>query len=276
MVFIAAGMGGGTGTGAAPVIAQIAREEGCLTIGIVTRPFTFEGKRRIANSVGGLTELKDAVDSIIIVSNDKLLMASGNAPISQGFQRIRWGSCPICQNRRRPHPSPSSIINLDFADVKSTLKSRGIALIGFGMGSGENKAEEAAENAINSPLLEASISGARRAICAVTCGANVSLYEAQECVNRIIEQAGSAIDIKFGVSINDQLADTILVSVIASDFTEEYDFTSTPKFVAPSKEELGSGINEPVKPVESVSVEETKEEDNGIADDILPNFLKDE
>ena len=275
MVFIAAGMGGGTGTGAAPIVAQIARDEGALTIAIVTRPFTFEGKRRIANSVGGLTELKDAVDSIIIVSNDKLLMASGNAPISQAFSESDKVLAQSVKTVTDLILLPA-VINLDFADVKSTLKGSGIALIGFGMGSGENKAEEAAENAINSPLLEASISGARRAICAVTCGANVSLYEAQECVNRIIEQAGSAIDIKFGVSINDQLADTILVSVIASDFTEEYDFTSIPPFHAPKKEAVGRSVletqQETVRHIENDEAE--KQEESSVADSILPDFLK--
>ena len=275
MVFIAAGMGGGTGTGAAPIVAQIARDEGALTIAIVTRPFTFEGKKRIANSVGGLTELKDAVDSIIIVSNDKLLMASGNAPISQAFSESDKVLAQSVKTVTDLILLPA-VINLDFADVKSTLKGSGIALIGFGMGSGENKAEEAAENAINSPLLEASISGARRAICAVTCGANVSLYEAQECVNRIIEQAGSAIDIKFGVSINDQLADTILVSVIASDFTEEYDFTSIPQFQAPKKENVGRSVletqQEVVKHIENSEAQ--KQEEASVADSILPDFLK--
>ena len=275
MVFIAAGMGGGTGTGAAPVVAQIARDEGALTIAIVTRPFTFEGKQRIANSVGGLTELKDAVDSIIIVSNDKLLMASGNAPISQAFSESDKVLAQSVKTVTDLILLPA-VINLDFADVKSTLKGSGIALIGFGIGSGSNKAEEAAENAINSPLLEASISGARRAICAVTCGANVSLYEAQECVNRIIEQAGSTIDIKFGVSINDQLADTILVSVIASDFTEEYDFTSIPTYQIPKKEYVGSSVAQTKeKTIEAIERDEAeKPEEASVAESILPDFLK--
>ncbi len=274
MVFVAAGMGKGTGTGAAPVIARIAKDAGCLTVAIVTRPFTFEGPKRIENSVQGLNALKDAVDSIIIVSNDKLLMSAGNAPINMAFSE---SDAILCQSVRTVADLilvPAQM-NLDFADVKSTLKSSGVALIGYGIGKGAKKAEEAADNAINSPLLETSISGARRAICAVTCGSNVTLYEAQECVNRINAQAGGAIDIKFGVSINPNIDDTIVVSVIASDFTEEFDFSSTPKFVAPSKEELGSGISEPVKPVESAPLDE-KEDEGGIADDILPNFLKDE
>lgn len=275
MVFIASGMGGGTGTGASPIVAQIAREEGALTIAIVTRPFTFEGKTRIANSVAGLSELKDAVDSIIIVSNDKLLMASGLVPISQAFQESDRVLAQSVKTVTDLILLPA-IINLDFADVRSTLKNSGIALIGFGMGNGPTKAEDAAENAINSPLLEASISGARRAICAVTCGVNVSLYEAEECVNRIIEQAGSAIDIKFGVSINDQLDDTIFVSVIAADFTEEYDFTSIPQFIHPRREAIGTGVDDARQKAVSRQEDDTgvKEEEDSLTTSILPEFLK--
>ena len=275
MVFIAAGMGGGTGTGAAPVVASIAKEEGALTIAIVTRPFTFEGKTRIANSVSGLGELKDAVDSIIIVSNDKLLMASGGVPISQAFSESDRVLAQSVKTVTDLILLPA-VINLDFADVKSTLKGSGIALIGFGMGSGDHKAEDAAENAINSPLLEASIAGARRAIVSVTWGSNVTLYEANECVNRIIEQAGNAVDIKFGVSINDQLEDTILVSVIASDFTEDFDFTSVPTFTRPKRETVGNGVDG--ARANAVKKEREEEKNNGedeesSKDKFLPNFF---
>ncbi len=278
MVFVAAGMGKGTGTGAAPVIARIAKDAGCLTVAIVTRPFTFEGPKRIENSVQGLNNLKDAVDSIIIVSNDKLLMSSGNAPINMAFSE----SDGILSQSVRTVADlilVPAMMNLDFADVKSTLKASGIALIGYGTGTGPNKAAEAAENAINSPLLEASISGARRAICAVTCGNNVTLYEAQECVNRINAQAGGAIDIKFGVSINPNLEDLIVVSVIASDFIEGVDFSNTPQFTMPKKEDLGKGFTarpeEPApKPVEPKAEINANADD--IADGLLPDFLKGE
>ncbi len=276
LVFIAAGMGGGTGTGAAPVVASVAKEEGALTVAIVTRPFTFEGKTRIANSVTGLNDLKDAVDAIIIVSNDKLLSAAGKAPIGEAFaesdrilaQSVRTVTDLILL---------PAVINLDFADVRSTLKGAGITLIGFGTGSGPNKAEEAAENAINSPLLEASISGARKVIVSVTCGANVSLFDSQECVNRITESAGANVDVMFGVSINPQLDDTILVSVIASDFSEEYDFTSVPKFTPLRRDEVGKGVDSTRQKqiaslVEKGDIKEEEEED--IQKKILPNFLK--
>ena len=270
LVFIAAGMGGGTGTGAAPVIAQAAKEAGALTVAIVTRPFTFEGKKRIANSVEGLNNLKDAVDAIIIVSNDKLLMVSGTAPISEAFAESDRVLAQSVKTVTDLILCPA-FINLDFADVKNTLKDSGISLIGFGMGSGPNRSREAANNAINSPLLEASINGAQRAICAVTCGREVSLYEAQETVNRIIEAAGSSVDIKFGVSINENLSDQIIVSVIASDFTEEFDFTHVPTYDQPiqTSETPAESGNEPI------ANEETEKEANSEKESFLPNFLKD-
>lgn len=273
LVFIAAGMGGGTGTGAAPIIAQIAKDEGALTVAIVTRPFTFEGKKRIANSVEGLNALKSAVDAIIIVSNDKLLMVSGTQPISEAFaesDRVLAQSVKTVTDLiLRP-----AFINLDFADVKNTLKDSGISLIGFGMGTGPNRAQEAAQNAISSPLLEASINGARRAICAVTCGREVSLYEAQETVNRIIEAAGQTVDIKFGVSINDELTDQILVSVIASDFTEEFDFTHVPTYEAPAPKPVAPTLDNEVDETKPAFENEENEEDT--RDSFLPNFLKEE
>lgn len=282
MVFIAAGMGGGTGTGAAPVIAGIAKEEGALVVAIVTRPFTFEGKKRIANSVEGLNNLKDAVDAIIVVSNDKLLMVNGTLPVSEAFGESDRVLAQSVKTVTDLILMPG-IINLDFADVKNTLKDSGVALIGFGMGQGPNKAQDAADSAINSPLLEASISGARRAICSVTCGNNVSLYEAEETVSRIIEAAGSDIDIKFGVSINEQLSDTILVSVIASDFIQDYDFSATPQLnkiviqpTAPLPEQNPSSEEgSDKKPVNN----DKKIEINGVNEpveaSILPSFLID-
>lgn len=274
LVFIAAGMGGGTGTGAAPIIAQIAKDEGALTVAIVTRPFTFEGKKRIANSVEGLNALKEAVDAIIIVSNDKLLMVSGTQPISDAFaesDRVLAQSVKTVTDLiLRP-----AFINLDFADVKNTLKDSGISLIGFGMGTGPNRAQEAAQNAISSPLLEASINGARRAICAVTCGREVSLYEAQETVNRIIEAAGQTVDIKFGVSINDELTDQILVSVIASDFTEDFDFTHVPTYDMPAPKPVSSPLENELSE-EKPSANEPLNEEEEKEDNFLPNFLKEE
>lgn len=276
MVFIAAGMGKGTGTGAAPVIAKIAKDAGCLTVAIVTRPFTFEGQKRVENSIQGLTALKECVDSIIIVSNDKLLMTSGNAPINKAFQ----DSDKILAQSVRTVADlilVPAMINLDFADVKSTLKDSGVALIGYGIGEGEHKATDAAENAINSPLLDASIGGAKRAICSVTCGSGVTLFEAQQCVAEINSQSGGAVDIKFGVSINPNLDDTMILSVIATDFAEEIDFTSSPKLTTLDPKTLGHGVEEAKEQhLEAVKEEKkTSEEDPGFFDSILPSFLKD-
>ena len=273
MVFIAAGMGGGTGTGAAPVVARIAKEAGALVVAIVTRPFTFEGKKRVINSIDGLNKLRSVVDSIIVVSNDKLLMTNGNSPISAAFNESDKVLAQSVKTVVNLVMLPA-VINLDFADVRNTLQNAGVALIGFGMGSGPNRSKEAAANAINSPLLEASVTGARRAIVAVTCGPSVSLIDAQETVNLLIDASGHDIDVKFGVTINDQLDDEILVSIIASDFEQKIDFADIEEVSIPNKvetkEELVMGNNSSKE--DTVNKESTSEFTD---DDILPNFLKD-
>jgi cell division protein FtsZ len=270
MVFIAAGMGGGTGTGAAPVIARIAREAKALTIGIVTRPFTFEGKGRIANSVKGLNELKEAVDAIIIVSNDKLLMSAGNQPIGQAFKLADDVLARSVKTVTDLILMPA-VINLDFADVRNVLRNSGLALIGFGLGQGPNKAFEAAQSAVSSPLLESSLNGAEKAIVAVTCGPLVSLYEAQETVERIREIASTNLDIKFGVNINDQLTDQILVSVIAAHFPEEFDYTTVPSPLSkPVHNQPKIETDGPLlKPQEVLPKSTQMQED----EDLLPEFL---
>jgi len=271
MVFIAAGMGGGTGTGAAPVVASVCREEKALTVAIVTRPFNFEGNNRFTNSISGLQALKDVVDSIIVVSNDKLLMANGTDSISKAFQESDKVLAQSAKTVTDLILTPG-IINLDFADIRNTLENSGNTLIGFGIGEGGNKANDAANAAISSPLLETPINGARRAICAVTCGPEVSLYEAQECVNRIIEEAGNGVDVKLGVSINDQIGDKIMVSVIASDFANEIDYSvkgATER--AEVREETPAATTEE----QPSAVQEAKEEHAETEEeDILPDFLK--
>ncbi len=271
MVFIAAGMGKGTGTGAAPVVAKLAKEAGALTLAIVTRPFTFEGKKRTENAIQGLTNLKAAVDSVIIVSNDKLLTSSGGVPVDKAFQesdRILAQSVKTVADLILV----PAMINLDFADVKSTLKDSGISLIGFGMGKGPNKAEEAALNAINSPLLEAHIQGAKRAICAVTCGSGVTMYEAQKCVTKIVDEAGGAVDIKFGVSINSNLDDSLVVSVIASDFDNDKEFIAAPPVDL-------TPITPVIDPQAQQAMEEKAQSEFGpdidLSDELRPNFGND-
>ena len=268
MVFVAAGMGGGTGTGAAPVVARIAKEAGALVVAIVTRPFQFEGKTRFVNSIDGLNKLKENVDSIIVVSNDKLLVMNGNSPISEAFNQSDKVLAQSVKTVVNLILLPA-IINLDFADVKSTLENSGVALIGFGYGSGPNRAKQAAEDAVNSPLLEASMRGAKRAIVAVTCGPQVSLFDAQEAVNLLTKAAGLDIDIKFGVAINDQLSDEILVSVIASDFDHEVDFGAKDIVTPIMKEEVvdnstqTSLLEEESVSTPTPSVEENADDDDG-------------
>ena len=272
LVFVASGMGGGTGTGASPLIAEWAKDEGALTVAIVTRPFSFEGKKRHLQSIEGLNKLKEHVDSLIVVSNDKLLMLKGNTPTQNAFEeadRILMQSVrTIIDLIIKP-----SIINSDFADVRNVLADSGVALIGYGLGKGANKSLDAANNALNSPLLEANIAGAKRGICSVTVAPNVTLYEAQETVTHIIEAAGNEIDIKFSIAVNDKLDDAILVSVIASDFGDNITFEKTPTpFVAPTfikQKEIE----------EKVTTEDKKVEvggsDTGVSSSLLPDFLLD-
>lgn len=270
MVFVAAGMGGGTGTGAAPVVARIAKESGALVVAIVTRPFTFEGQKRKVNSINGLNKLRENVDCILVVSNDKLLMTAGNAPINEAFNeadRVLSQSVKTVVNLILL----PAIINLDFADVKATLQNSGVGMIGFGVGTGANRAKDAASSAINSPLLETSINGARKAIVAVTCGPQVSLFDAQDAVNSLINATGHDMDIKFGVEINPQLNDEILVSVIAADFEEEFSFEETAGTIMPTRTTAESLLSSEHSSTDTTAKKEADEAD----DYILPNFLKD-
>ena len=222
MVFITAGMGGGTGTGAAPMVAKLAKEEGALTIAVVTKPFTFEGKRRANNAREGIEELKKYVDSLIVVSNDNLLEVIGRKPIEEAFQAadnvLRQGVQTISDLIAVP-----ALVNLDFADVRSVMQNQGRALIGIGMADGEDKAIAAAEKAIQYPLLEANIAGAKSAIINITGGDKVSLYDAQNAVAVIQDAAGGDVDCIFGIAINEQLGDAIIVTVIATGFEESED-----------------------------------------------------
>jgi len=274
MVFIAAGMGGGTGTGAAPVVAKLAKDAGALTVAIVTRPFTFEGNSRKVKAVEGITELKSAVDSIIIVSNDKLMFMNGSRPISEAFNESDKVLAQSVKTITDLILLPG-LINLDFADVRSTLKDKGVALIGFGMGSGEHKAEEASSSAIASPLLEASVKGAHSAIINITGGKSVTLDEAQEAVNYITEAAGNNVNIIFGVQQNPELNDQMLISVIATEFDEEYDYSQpTNMFVSRTKQtQATNNDGETQENSNGQNPEESKQVKNP-DEDILPNFLQ--
>lgn len=220
MVFLTAGLGGGTGTGAAPLFAKIAKEEGALTVGIVTMPFSFEGGTRVRQAQAGLEELKNNVDSLIIVSNNNLLEVIGRKPLTEAFEAadnvLRQGVQTVTDLIAAP-----AMINLDFADVKTVMSDQGKALIGVGMADGEDKAKVAAEKAIESKLLEAQITGAKKAIINITGGETISLYDADDAVAYIKEAAGGDIDTIFGVAINPALGDQIIVTIIATGFEDK-------------------------------------------------------
>ena len=221
MVFVTCGMGGGTGTGAAPVIADIAQSLGALTVGIVTKPFSFEGRKRMQQAITGLEELKKHVDTLIVIPNDRLReIIDKTTPLLDSFKEVdnvlRRGVQSISDLI-----AVAGLINLDFADVKAVMEKRGNALIGIGMGVGEGRATEAALQAVSSPLLETSISGATDAIINVTGGANLTLYEVEEAAEVIRQSANTDINTIFGAVINENLNDELIVTVIATGFEEE-------------------------------------------------------
>ncbi|MDF1506671.1 cell division protein FtsZ [Robertmurraya sp. DFI.2.37] len=221
MVFVTAGMGGGTGTGAAPVIAQIARELGALTVGVVTRPFTFEGRKRSNQAAGGIQAMKEAVDTLIVIPNDRLLeIVDKSTPMLEAFREadnvLRQGVQGISDLIATP-----GLINLDFADVKTIMSNKGSALMGIGVASGENRATEAAKKAISSPLLEKSIDGAQGVLMNITGGTNLSLYEVQEAADIVATASDQEVNMIFGSVINEDLKDEIVVTVIATGFNEE-------------------------------------------------------
>ncbi len=225
MVFLACGEGGGTGTGAAPVIAKAARDQGSLVLAIVTRPFNFEGKQRKLNALQGIAELKKNVDAIIVVSNDKLVFNNGTKGLREAFKcadMVLARAVKTITDMILEH----GIINLDFADVKSTLSGKGISLIGIGTGTGKEKAIDAARNAINSPLLEASIKGAQSMIINFTIGDDTTLDDIQYAVDFINESSGNEPNIIFGVMYDENYKDKVTIAIIATDFVKEMDFSA--------------------------------------------------
>ncbi|NCU16200.1 cell division protein FtsZ [Pallidibacillus pasinlerensis] len=229
MVFVTAGMGGGTGTGAAPVIAKIAKELGALTVGVVTRPFSFEGKRRQTYAANGITTMKDSVDTLIVIPNDRLLeIVDKSTPMLEAFKEadnvLRQGVQGISDLIAVP-----GLINLDFADVKTIMSNKGSALMGIGIASGENRAAEAAKKAINSPLLETSIDGAQGVIMNITGGVNLSLFEVQEAAEIVSSASDEEVNMIFGSVINENLKDEIVVTVIATGFNEDSNQNKQPQ-----------------------------------------------
>ena len=221
MIFITAGMGGGTGTGAAPVVAKIARETGALTVGVVTRPFSFEGPKRSKNAAEGITQLKQYVDTLVIIANNRLLeMVDKKTPMMDAFKEadnvLKQGVQGISDLI-----TSTDYVNLDFADVKTVMENQGAALMGIGRASGENRTVEATKLAISSPLLEVSIDGAKQVLLNITGGPDLTLFEAQDASEIVSKAAGDDVNIIFGTSINPNLGDEVVVTVIATGIDSE-------------------------------------------------------
>ncbi|MBQ6477349.1 MAG: cell division protein FtsZ [Bacilli bacterium] len=265
MVFITCGMGGGTGTGAAPVVAEIAEALGALTVSIVTKPFSFEGKRRMSNALAGIEELKKHVDTMIVIPNDRLReIIDRTTPMLEAFKEVD-------NVLRRGVQSISDLIavvglvNLDFADVKAVMEKSGRAIIGIGIGMGEDRALEAAKQAVSSPLLETSIEGATDAIINITGGVNLTLFEAEQAAEVVRGAANTEINTIFGSVINENLSDEVIVTVIATGFDRE----NKEERLKENRRRLDKDNAEVLN---DDKVEENDKEDN---DDDIPIFLRD-
>ncbi len=242
MVFVTAGMGGGTGTGAAPVVAEIAKELGILTIGIVTKPFWFEGAARARNAAAGIENLKNCVDTLVVIPNDKLLeIAENKTPLTESFKMaddvLRQGVQGISDLISRP-----GLISLDFADVKTIMKNTGYAHMGIGKATGENRAHDAAAKAINSPLLETTITGAKGVILNVTGGSDLGILEIQTASELITEAADKDANIIIGAIIDETLGDEIQVTVIATGFEGKATSVLPKTTASPFAKDEGKGL----------------------------------
>lgn len=295
MVFVTAGMGGGTGTGAAPVIAKAAKEKGALTVAVVTKPFTFEGKVRMQNALDGIEELKKSVDTLITIPNDRLLqIVQKNTSIIEAFSMaddvLRQGIESISGLISEP-----ALINLDFADVKTIMKDQGLAHMGMGSASGEDRAVEAAKQAIQSPLLETSINGAKGVLINITAGSDLGLLEVSEATEIIRETCDPDAKIIFGAATKEDFGDEIIITVVATGFegikkvetfskkTEEK-VAESKKKVEPVVDSVRKSVEKVVEPKKDLSqtqvfsaVEEepTSKEDIAFDDDMqIPTFLR--
>ncbi len=252
MVFVTCGMGGGTGTGAAPVVAQIAKEMGILTVGIVTKPFKFEAKTRMTNAISGIDRLKEHVDTLIVIPNDKLLeivdrrttmpdaLRKADEVLQQGVQGIT------------DLINVPGLINLDFADVQTVMKDKGVAHIGIGMGVGDDKCIDAVKQAITSPLLETTIQGASHVI--INISGDISLIEANDAATLVQELAGDTANIIFGAMFDDTNPDTATITVIATGLdARSKEMVKTPEFLRNHNPSSGNGFRSPYKPEMNVN-----------------------
>ncbi|MBS6524453.1 cell division protein FtsZ [Aedoeadaptatus acetigenes] len=263
MVFITAGMGGGTGTGAAPIIADVARDLGALTVGVVTRPFSFEGARRMKQAEKGIDALKGKVDTLVIIPNDRLFSISDKkTTFSQAFQMadeiLKQGIQGISELISVPN-----VINLDFADVKTVMHDKGIAHMGIGYASGDDRATEAARNAVESPLLETSIEGAKSVLLNITAGNDLGMFEMNEAADLIRSTVDEEANIIFGAGIDESLKDQVKITVIATEFGDDRD--DQPKKTG--KSFVGSGDDK--KEEKTGSAKKNKDDELNI-----PDFLR--
>ncbi|WP_313757226.1 cell division protein FtsZ [Tissierella sp.] len=261
MIFITAGMGGGTGTGAAPVVAEIAKELGILTVGVVTKPFTFEGPKRLKHAEQGIEELKSKVDTLVTIPNDRLLQVSDKkTTMVEAFMMadevLKQGIQGISDLIAVPN-----LINLDFADVKTIMHDKGIAHMGIGQAAGDNRATEAAKQAIKSPLLETSIEGAKSVLLNITGGEDLGIFEVNEAADLIRASVDKDANIIFGAGIDEELKDEIKITVIATGFD----------ILSVDKNNTTLGVND-ISPSDSVKDEAASTLDDEELD--IPIFLR--
>lgn len=275
MVFITAGMGGGTGTGAAGVVAEIAQGLGALTVAIVTKPFSFEGKRRMENALQGIEELKKHVDTLIIIPNDRLReIIDKSTPMLEAFKEVD-------NVLRRGVQSISDLIavvglvNLDFADVKAVMEKSGRAIIGIGIGMGEDRALEAAKQAVSSPLLETSIEGATDAIINITGGVNLTLFEAEQAAEVVRSASNTDINTIFGSVINENLNDEVIVTVIATGFDKKKNVPETPVYNNGNNQSRRSNSRDDYSYNTPELLGDDDGSDSGNVDIETPSFLRD-
>ena len=260
MVFITAGMGGGTGTGAAPVVASVAREMGILTVGVVTKPFNFEGRRRMTNAEQGIEALRANVDSLVVIPNERLLQVVGKATtfadaFSMADDVLRQGIQGITDLITVP-----SLINLDFADIQTVMRDQGMAHMGIGHGTGENRVMDAARQAIASPLLETTIEGAKGVIINVTGGQGLGLIEVNEGANLIMEAADEDANIIFGTGIDESLEDEVRITVIATGFENRGPVRREPTVITPASVRQAAAQQQPAQAAAPVAPQQPQQQ----------------
>ena len=270
MVFVTAGMGGGTGTGAAPVVAAIAKELGILTIGVVTKPFTFEGKKRLAQAERGIASLKGKVDTLVVIPNDKLLQViDRKTSIVEAFRMaddvLRQGVQGISDLIAVP-----GLVNLDFADVKTIMLNTGMAHMGIGTASGENRAEDAAKQAIQSPLLETSIEGAKGVIINITGGTDIGLLEANTAAELVQRSADPEANIIFGTVTDESMGEEIQITVIATGFEKDEERRAAPGYESIVREAYGNRSRASATATSSITAVDT----NSSNELDIPAFLR--